>query len=95
VTSWKSKRFSKITSTIKFIPISIPRLRAHFAGILWRKGPVLMVTNASLLTGLPNSNATMIIRCHIKLDLAMLSQGNGSAPTALGAISCIETRTPK
>lgn len=54
-----------------------------------------MGVNASSLMDLLNSNATMIIRCHIKLDLAMLSLGNGSAPTAQGVTLFIETRTPK
>jgi hypothetical protein len=58
---------------IKFILILILKLRALFVGTLWRRGNVLMEINVNLLMDLLNLNATLINRCHIRLDNVMLS----------------------
>jgi hypothetical protein len=69
----KNKNYNKIILRIKFIKILIPKQRALSAETLWRRDHALMEINVNLLMDQLSSNATLIIRCHIKLDLAMLS----------------------
>lgn len=68
---------------------SIPKPKALFAKILWRKESAHMAIGASLLMDLLSLNATQTNKCLIKLDPAMHLQEKVTAHMDLVAIFCI------
>jgi hypothetical protein len=57
----------------------MPKQKAPFVEITWKKASAHTETSANLLMGQPNLNVTPTIRCPTRLELAMLLQGKDIA----------------